>query len=262
MFLDLDETLILDALSTDVALQTTLAEACILHGLGDPASIGQAVLGEAEGLWAAGPHAPYCRRIGISASEGLWASFALGDDPDTAGLRGFAPAYRREAWRLGVQGLRQEADGDVVAELAERFVWERGRRQIVYPEVLPALGALRCRGLQLVLVTNGDRDLQRRKAVASGLLPLFDHVVISGQVGVGKPDPDLFRHALRLCAVSAQEAVMVGDSEARDILGGQAAGLRTVWIDRWGEASDLESPPRPWGLLPDLAGLPTLLSSF
>ena len=259
VLLDLDETLIHERQSTEAALAATLADASAQAGW-DPRVVGRAVLEEAARLWAEGPCPGFCRRIGISSWEGLWANFAEGDDPDTRALRGFAPWYRREAWRRALARHGAE-DPDLAADLSERFVWERALRQVPYPEVLEVLVALRSRGLRLAMVTNGDRDLQRRKARGSGLLPLFEHVVVSGQLGLGKPEPGIFHHALGLLGVEPDAAVMVGDSLARDVRGALGAGIRAVWVERSGAWSALEGPaprePLPAGAhrIADLRGL-------
>lgn len=265
VLLDLDETLIYERCSTEAALAATLADAAAVRGW-DAAAIGRAVLEAAGILWRAGPHHAFCRRIGIASWEGLWATFAEGDDPDTVGLRGFAPRYRREAWRRGLQAWGCE-DRDLAAELSERFVWERSVRQVRFPDVLPVLAALRADGMRLILLTNGDRDLQRRKAVGSGLLPLFDHVLISGELGVGKPEAAIFRRALDLAGARPEEAVMVGDSLERDVAGALGTGLSAVWLRRGGTWSELEPGPAPElpasaRVLPDLTGLPALLREW
>lgn len=234
---DLDETLIYERGSTEAALAVTLADAAAQRGF-EASKAGDAVLAAAGALWRAGPQFDYCRRIGIASWEGLWASFAEGDDAETLALRAFAPAYRRAAWRRGLLAVGC-ADRDLAAELSERFVWERSIRQVPFPEVLAALMALRASGRRLLLLTNGDRDLQRRKAVGSGLLPLFDHVVISGEVGSGKPEARVFLHTLGLVGARPEGAVMVGDSIERDVRGALNAGLGAVWVDRGGTWSTL-----------------------
>ncbi len=254
VLLDLDETLIHERAATSAALRATLADACALRSL-DMEVCAAAVLAAGRRLWRESPHAAYCQRIGISSHEGLWASFAAGDDADTVGLRGFAPAYRRAAWEAGlaVAGVR---DPDLCAELAESYVSERGRRQWPFAETLGVLCALRGRGLRLVLLTNGDRDLQRRKLAASGLLPLLDAVVISGMVGRGKPEPEIFWYAMERVRAGAADAVMVGDSAERDIAGARAAGLRAVWLRR---GTDGPRPEGAWAEGEDLSCLPGLL---
>ncbi len=257
VLLDLDETLIRDVASTQAALLATAADVCGARGWDAP-TLGRAVLEEARSLWQAGPLHEYCLRIGISSGEGLWATFAVGDDLDTAGLRGWAPLYRREAWRRGLRTACRTEDRDLCAELAEGYVAERARRQTLFEETLPVLTALRVAGMRLAMVTNGDRDLQRRKAAGSGLIPLFDQVVISGELGVGKPAPEIFEYAMGLIGARPDETVMVGDSLLRDIAGGAGAGIRTVWLDRFGKGAAV-ADGRAWAVLPDLGGLPALL---
>ena len=85
----------------------------------------------------------------------------------------------------------------------------------------------------LGLVTNGASCLQREKLEASGLRRFFDVVVVSGEVGVGKPEAAIFRHALARLDAPAEATAMVGDSLARDIDGAVAAGLSAIWINRF-----------------------------
>ena len=115
--------------------------------------------------------------------------------------------------------------------------------------------ALAAAGVPLALVTNGASCLQREKLAGSGLGDRFDAVVVSGDLGVGKPDASVFRHALSLLGAPADAAVMVGDNLDRDIEGAAApAGLRGVWINRTGR-------PQPDGVtaITTLAELPALL---
>jgi putative hydrolase of the HAD superfamily len=234
---DLDETLILDEPVTRAAL----AEAAALAGPGvDQARLAERAWSEARRLWAEGPYAAYCERIGHSAAEGLWARYDRGEHPAIAGLRAWAPGYRTAAWQaaLAAQGIR---DDDLARSMAGRFAAAR-RRYPRYPEVDPLLAALRARGLRLGIVTNGVPDLQRTKLAGSGLEEAFDAVVISGEIDCGKPDPGIFHHILGEMGVPPAEAVMVGDNPGRDVAGGRAAGLRTVWVQRNGRARDPRHP--------------------
>lgn len=81
-------------------------------------------------------------------------------------------------------------------------------------------------------MTNGAPDLQRAKLGGAGLGPYFDAVIVSGEVGVGKPDPVPFALALAALGADPAEAVMVGDSLERDIAGARDAGIRGIWLDR------------------------------
>ena len=55
-------------------------------------------------------------------------------------------------------------------------------------------------------------------------------MVVSGEFGVDKPDPQIFAHVLNVLQVPASQAVMIGDNPDADIRGAQAAAMKTVWI--------------------------------
>ncbi|MBO0980627.1 HAD family hydrolase [Microbacterium sp. SD291] len=97
------------------------------------------------------------------------------------------------------------------------------------PEDKVALAELRSAGWVVGIATNGTADNQVGKIRATGLAPLVDGWVISGEAGIRKPDPrifDVLAQRLR-CAL---DGWMVGDSLEHDVKGGVAAGLQTVWI--------------------------------
>ena len=83
-------------------------------------------------------------------------------------------------------------------------------------------------------MTNGESCLQREKLDASGLAGYFDVLAVSGDIGAGKPDPAIFRHALGELGVRPQHAMMVGDSLRKDVDGALAAGLNAIWLNRSG----------------------------
>jgi phosphoserine phosphatase len=164
--------------------------------------------------------------VGISSWEGLWCRYAS-DGHETRGLREWSPTYRREAWRLALaeQGVE---DRDLAEELGEQFVVERRARHEVFPDVEAALRELSGTHV-LGVVANGASCLQREKLSASGLGGYFS-VVVSGDVGVAKPDASVFQRAL--AELAAERAVMVGDSLEKDVRGALAAGLGAVWLNR------------------------------
>jgi putative hydrolase of the HAD superfamily len=84
----------------------------------------------------------------------------------------------------------------------------------------------------VVVVTNGPSDIQRLKLEQTGLSDLFSGVVISGELGIGKPDPAVLLHALELVRGPAAHAVMVGDSWERDVEAALAAGVRPIWLSQ------------------------------
>jgi putative hydrolase of the HAD superfamily len=153
-------------------------------------------------------------------------------------------------WRHFVHRLGEYLGGPPVSPFAAAELFHRfGRPEAweVYPDVAPALAALRDRGLRLGVVSNWDDRLPGLLA-GLGLAPSFEALVHSSGVGVEKPDRRIFRAALDQLGVAAGEAVHVGDGRLEDVEGALAAGMYAVQVSRRGGPG-----------LAGLAGLPALL---
>ncbi len=116
-------------------------------------------------------------------------------------------------------------------EVFEIFRTERSWR--LYPDTLPSLEKLRAAGYRLGIISNFDSRL-RDLLVALGIGSVFEHVAISWEVGVAKPDPKIYRSALDAMNISATEAVHIGDSIRDDYIGATEAGLQAILLDRLG----------------------------
>jgi putative hydrolase of the HAD superfamily len=101
------------------------------------------------------------------------------------------------------------------------------------PQVRATIDRLRASGRQVAITTNGETSQQRTKIRLAGLAASVDAVVISDEVGVAKPDRMIFDVTAQRCGLRlADGGWMVGDCPIRDIGGGHAAGLRTIWMRR------------------------------
>ncbi len=99
-------------------------------------------------------------------------------------------------------------------------------------DAIPTLHALRGRGYVVGLVSNFDHPPYARALLArTGLAPLLDPTIISGEVGYDKPDPRIFRLALEAVGCAPEEVLFVGDSLTSDVRGAAAVGLCPVLID-------------------------------
>jgi HAD superfamily hydrolase (TIGR01509 family) len=105
------------------------------------------------------------------------------------------------------------------------------------PGAGPLLSALKARAFRTAVVTNNLVSEQREKLAHCGLTADVDALVTSEEVGVQKPDPRIFQVALDRVGVRPEEAVMVGDAWATDIQGARAAGVRPIWLNRFGVKS-------------------------
>ncbi|MBW7458177.1 HAD-IA family hydrolase, partial [Paenibacillus sepulcri] len=117
---------------------------------------------------------------------------------------------------------------------AEMFPAERRKRPLIYEETFRVLDKLKGQ-YKLLLLTNGSPDLQREKlAGVPELAPYFDHIIISGEFGQGKPAAPIFQHALESLGIEPADGIMVGDKLTTDILGANTVGMTSVWINRHG----------------------------
>jgi putative hydrolase of the HAD superfamily len=262
LIFDLDDTLIVEETSAEAAFLETGELARTRHGL-DPGELHRTVRKTCREIWYAFPSHPYCKRVGISSWEGMWAEFA-GEDPELKPLGEWAATYRFQSWR---DALRSHGIDDpaLAAELAETFPRLRRRKHFVYPDTVPTLKQF-AGTYSLGLLSNGAPDLQRTKLEGSGLSSYFEQVLISGEVGFGKPDPRFFGMLLNRLGSTPEKALMIGDRLETDVQGAQGSGLRAVWLNRSGQAGDSRIVP-DWeiasldALIPILTGIPLLKSS-
>jgi putative hydrolase of the HAD superfamily len=102
------------------------------------------------------------------------------------------------------------------------------------PGVAEGLAALREQGYLLGIITNGRRLMQNRKLDVSGLRPLLDIAVVSGDEGVHKPDPELFRRTAARLGLPPEACVYVGDHPVNDMEGAKAAGMTGIFMQASG----------------------------
>jgi HAD superfamily hydrolase (TIGR01549 family) len=103
----------------------------------------------------------------------------------------------------------------------------------MYPEVLPTLQALTDRGFKLGIVANWEPSLQRCVNDFE-IQHYFGAVISSMEAGVAKPDPFIFKQALRKLEVGADHALHVGPNLNEDVAGALSAGIRPIWLNRSG----------------------------
>jgi HAD superfamily hydrolase (TIGR01549 family) len=74
--------------------------------------------------------------------------------------------------------------------------------------------------------------IQRRRLATSGLAEFLDVVVISGDIGIEKPDPRIFNHTLQLLGMAAEQCLFVGDSIISDDAGARESDMEFCWYRR------------------------------
>jgi putative hydrolase of the HAD superfamily len=88
------------------------------------------------------------------------------------------------------------------------------------------------RGNRLGIISNGAREQQLGKLERAGLLDHFSVIVLSEDVGLGKPAPRIFLEACRLAGENPAVSVHVGDDPIADFAGSREVGMKPVWLNR------------------------------
>lgn len=180
------------------------------------------------------------------------------------------PGGPRGWWRRYLERLCEHLGAPppspfAAAELYARFA--RGDAYEVYPEVPEVLAELRRLGVELAVVSNWDGRLP---AVLDdlGLGEHLEVVVYSAGVGVEKPHPVIFEHALARLGRRPEEVLHVGDRVREDVEGALALGMEALRVSRPGRSRDARRsearppvPPGDGGDVPDLSSLPDLVAA-
>jgi putative hydrolase of the HAD superfamily len=182
------------------------------------------------------------RFVAVAADHGLPLEEAAVDAAIAAAVRAAAwpddwtdPATQREFWMDFYQQilatLGYADDGRQLAEALFASFSDPAGYQL-FEDVRPALEELAGRGVTLGVVSNFEPWLADILAL-QGIDHLFATVVISGVLGVAKPDPAIFQAALAEAGADPAATVHVGDQPANDVAAARAVGITPVLIDRF-----------------------------
>ena len=157
----------------------------------------------------------------------LWGMYGRGEvTKDRLHFERFYKPLKGE--RLKVKGERKEPE-DLAHEIGAEFLRLTNKYFCLIPEADRVVKYLASK-YPLTIISNGFKEVQYYKFEHSGLAPYFTHTLISEEVGINKPQPEIFRIALERNGITAEEALMIGDSYTSDIAGAKAAGIDQLWI--------------------------------
>lgn len=190
--------------------------------------------------------------------------------PEVDGLTLFS-TYAQElnrAWESSGQTLRSPNVREILAEVlrfhevpveqidldavVRAYDWGPAEGECLYQDVPEVLPQLRAHGVELGVVTNASHPmaLRDRELRAMSIIDYFPRCRIAAvDVGVIKPHPAIFEHALGLVGARPEEAVFVGDNLIADIKGAQGAGMIAVW--RKGPDAEAELVAHAGEIVPD-----------
>lgn len=146
----------------------------------------------------------------------------------------------REEWYQKLIDMWKWENAPSNTELASHYDTKFGDHNVIFPNSFKLLKELKNRGYIVGVITNGPSYLQNHKMDTSGLRPYCDIVVVSGDVGVHKPDPALFVYTADKLGLKTNECVYVGDHPVNDIQGALSAGMKAIRMNfGWFKDRDL-----------------------
>lgn len=173
----------------------------------------------------------YAREISI-----FWGGLSVNDLSASIGR------VRKRLWERSLERVGIMDEG-LAERSAQRYnEYRRGYLEL-FPGAFELLQALRSEGKRVGLVTNGFAETHHEKITLLKLRELLDGIFIADEVGMVKPDPQLFVHACRALGSSPEHGAMVGDRYERDIRGAAEAGLFTIWVNVRAEGLPAGAPP-------------------
>jgi putative hydrolase of the HAD superfamily len=159
---------------------------------------------------------------------------------------------RRDVVRMALASLGL-ARPDLADAIAGHYQSARDRGIEPLDGAIETVRWLRDRGCRLALLTNGDGRAQRSKIDRFGLAPMFDHILIEGELGYGKPDRRVYEAALAKLEVAPGDVWMAGDNLEWDVIAPQRLGIFGIWIDTQGRGLPESSAVCPGRIVRSLA---------
>lgn len=139
----------------------------------------------------------------------------------------------REKWYAGLIEDWKWQNPPSPKVLADYYDTTFGDHNVIFEHTVPLLVELKKRGYKVGVITNGPSVLQNHKMDNSGLRKYCDLVLVSGDVGVHKPDKRIFEIAANQLGFETKECVYVGDHPVNDIQGALSSGMKAIRMN-WG----------------------------
>jgi putative hydrolase of the HAD superfamily len=126
--------------------------------------------------------------------------------------------------------------GMALPERVEQLSQEGARRYAADIHLLAGakhlLESLRQKNFPLAVITNGPTDMQRAALKKVDIEHYFKAVLVSGELGIRKPDARIFQIACEHLQVQPEHCLMVGDNLTADVDGARSIGMQAVWMSK------------------------------
>ena len=125
--------------------------------------------------------------------------------------------------------MRLDGNSAAIKEFGLIKTQWHSEKEILYDDAIELLLYLKNKKYKLGIIANQKKGLQKRLD-EFGILEFFDIVIASAEVGVSKPDKEIFEIALAKANCKPNECIMIGDRLDNDIIPANQIGMKTIWI--------------------------------
>ena len=191
-------------------------------------------------------------RNGKECLEAIYVDYGYGKYyPEFEGYYNVYMRNNNRLWRLYRDGAIQKeeliverflapvrefgiSDPEYAKKLNDDFLERTTRKTGLIDGAIELLTYLKPK-YRMHILSNGFTEVQYKKIENSGLRPYFDTIILSEEVGVNKPHPGMFTHALKRAGARCKQTVMIGDSWEADIVGAYRSRIDQIWLNPTGE---------------------------
>jgi len=125
------------------------------------------------------------------------------------------------------KALDLEVSARIIHKLSDDYITHLSTFNHLFPDTIALLEYLQPK-YTLHIITNGFKEVQHGKLNQSNIDHFFQTVTNSEMVGVKKPNPKIFKHALQMAKATAEESMMIGDNLEADVMGALNFGMDAI----------------------------------
>ncbi|MBR2498577.1 MAG: YjjG family noncanonical pyrimidine nucleotidase [Clostridia bacterium] len=164
----------------------------------------------------------------IKINDRLWDAF---ERQELTRAEIYEVRYKLILKELGLIG-----DHDKIEREYREFLFNCAEKVDGAEEILEYLS----KKYRLFAASNAIKETQLNRLNKAGFLHYFDDVVVSAQVGVGKPSKQFFDACLEIAKCKKEDAIMLGDSLSADIKGAYGVGIKSIWYNHNAKLEPIE----------------------
>ncbi|MCE7736025.1 MAG: HAD-IA family hydrolase [Candidatus Heimdallarchaeota archaeon] len=127
---------------------------------------------------------------------------------------------------------------------------------------LQYLQTMKDMGYNIIITTNGIRDVQRKRIIKIGIDSIIDDVITSEDVGKAKPAPLMYETIMDRYSIHENQVFIIGDSLSSDIMGANNAKIRSCWLNYGKPFNSSNESPKPDIIANDFSDISSFITNL